>query len=222
MQLNQNARAPSVKESGFSTVCGVEAKYIYEYYRLRAEVFRSELGWIGSQSDQIDIDPFDTNAVHFLTLSPNDKVIAALRLLPANQAWMMEEHFQSLMPTDSNIHTADACEISRLAIHKDWRNHEIKQDLVIAEILYKGVFQYCLANQIRYIYMVTTTALIGHLRKKGLPINVMSKQKMSDGVVALIAQLDWYAFINDNTSKNPARLAWYLNLSEVINRMKVS
>lgn len=222
MQLYQDNQFPKVEESGFSTVCGIATRYIYNYYRLRADVFRSELRWIGSPTDYIDIDPFDTSAIHFITLSPTENVVAALRLIPAQKTWMMERYFPSLIPEDTNIHTPDACEISRLAIDKEWRNHKVNENIMIAEVLYKGVFQYCLAHQIRYIYMVTTSALVGHLRKKGIPANVLAKQLMPDGVEALIAQLDWYNFIHKNTLENPSRMAWYLNLVDVAGKRMVS
>lgn len=214
MQSDQNQQNLVAEEAGFKTVCGLSSKYTYDYYHLRASVFRSELRWIGNPSDNIDIDPLDTNAVHFLTLSPADKVIAALRILPAQEAWMLEEYFPTLIPANTELHTLDACEISRLAIDKKWRNYQINADLTIADVLYKGVFLYCLAHKIRICNMVTTRALILHLRKKGLPVQVIGSQRMADGLLAVMAQLDWYTFIDQNSRQSPLRLSWYLDLSK--------
>lgn len=214
MQLNQAQPSLVAKEAGFRTLCGLSSQYSFEYYHLRASVFRSELRWIGTPSDNVDIDPLDTNAVHFYTLSPGDKVIAALRILPANESWMLDEYFPKLIPADSTLHTSDACEISRLAVDKEWRNYQINSDLTVAEVLYKGVFQYCLSHQIRVCNMVTTRALVCHLRKKGMPVKVVGRQRMPDGLLAVMAQLDWYSFINRNSQQSPGRLSWYLNLYE--------
>jgi len=215
MQLNQEQQLLVANEAGFRTICGLNSQDMFDYYHLRASVFRSELRWLGSPSDDIDIDPLDTNAVHFLTISPGDKVIAALRILPTNETWMLDEYFPMLIPADTNLHTSDACEISRLAVDKEWRNYEIEPDLTVAEILYKGVFQYCLSHQIRFCNMVTTRALVCHLRKKGLPVKVIGKQRMPDGLLAIMAQLDWFSFINRNSQRCPTRLSWYLNLYEM-------
>jgi len=214
MQLNQSQPSVVAEEAGFKTLCGLNSQYMFDYYHLRASVFRSELRWIGTPSDNIDIDPLDTSAVHFFTLSPGDKVIAALRILPANETWMLDEYFPMMIPGETNLHSSDACEISRLAVDKEWRNYEIDLDLTVAELLYKGVFQYCLSHQIRICNMVTTRALVCHLRKKGFPVKVVDSQRMSDGLLAIMAQLDWYSFINRNSQQRPTRLSWYLDLYE--------
>lgn len=214
MQYSQNQPELVAEEAGFKTVCGLSSNYCYDYYHLRASVFRSELRWIGSPSDSLDIDPLDTSAMHFLTLSPRDKVIAALRILPAHEKWMMEEYFSTLMPENVDLHSNDACEISRLAVDKKWRNHSIDADLTVVDVLYKGVFQFCLARKIRMCNMVTTRALVAHLRKKGLPVHVIGSQRMADGVLAIMAQLDWLAFIDTNSRRSPLRLSWYLDLSK--------
>jgi N-acyl-L-homoserine lactone synthetase len=212
MQLTQTQQSLVAEEAGFKTICGLSNRYSFDYYHLRASVFRAELRWIGTPSDSQDIDPLDTNAVHFLTLSPTDKVIAALRILPARERWMLDEYFPTLIPADTKLHTLDACEISRLAVDKEWRNYQIDVDLTVADVLYKGVFQYCLARQIRVCNMVTTRALVQHLRHKGLPVRVIGSQRMHDGLLALMAQLDWFSFINKNSQQCPARLSWYLDL----------
>ena len=212
MQLNQNQQCLMAEEADFKTICGLNNEYMFDYYHLRASVFRSELRWIGNPSDDIDIDPLDTNAVHFFTLSPTDKVVAALRILPACEKWMLEEYFPGLIPAGTELHTLDACEISRLAIDKEWRSYQINSDLTVADLLYKGVFQYCLSHQIRLCNMVTTRSLVSHLRRKGMPIRVVDSQRMGDGLLAIMAQLDWYSFIDKNSRQCPARLSWYLDL----------
>lgn len=222
MQYHQNQQNLVAEEAGFKTVCGLSSKYTYDYYHLRASVFRSELRWIGNPSDNIDIDPLDTSAIHFLTLSPGDKVIAALRILPSQEKWMLEEYFPELIPANTELHSVDACEISRLAIDKKWRNHQINTDLTVADILYKGVFQYCLSHKIRICNMVTTRALVLHLRKKGLPVHVIGSQRMADGMLAIIAQLDWYTFIDMNSRRSPLRLSWYLDLSKTVQQRLAS
>jgi N-acyl-L-homoserine lactone synthetase len=160
----------------------------------------------------MDIDSLDSRAVHFFTLNPDGRVVAALRILPANEKWMLEEYFQDLLPAGTQLHTPDACEISRLAIDKQWRHRQIDSDLMVADILYKGVFLYCLSHQIRLCNMVTTEALVEHLRKKRMPINVIGTHRMADGLLAITAQLDWFSFIDNNARQFPERLAWYLNL----------
>jgi N-acyl-L-homoserine lactone synthetase len=200
------------KESGFSTLCGLSAANSHSYFKLRAAVFRSELQWIGSPSDETDSDSFDDCAIHFLTLNPEDEVVAALRILPGNQVWMMEKYFGTLLPRNTQLHNADNCEISRLAIDKHYRNYFIQDDITVAELLYKGVFQYCLSNHIRNCFMVTTLPLVHHLRKKGIPVAVIDSQCMESGLMAFSGVLDWYSFIEDNSHHNPKRMSWYLDL----------
>ncbi|MCI0506414.1 MAG: GNAT family N-acetyltransferase [Gammaproteobacteria bacterium] len=129
MLLKQNQTSIVAEEAGFKTICGLDSRYVFDYYHLRASVFRSELRWIGDPTDELDTDPLDANAVHFFTLSPNHKLIAALRIMPAQERWMLEEYFPSLLPAGLELHTLDACEISRLAIDKEWRNFQIDTDL---------------------------------------------------------------------------------------------
>lgn len=199
-------------------MCGLSSQYRFDYYHLRASVFRSELRWIGNPGDDMDIDSLDDHAVHFFTLNPAGRVIAALRILPAKEKWMFEEYFPDLAPSDTQLHAPDACEISRLAIAREWRHHRIDSDLTVADLLYKGVFLYCLGHQIRLCNMVTTEALVDHLRKKGMPIHVIDTHRMADGLLAITAQLDWFLFIGNNISQCPTRLAWYLDLGKTRHR----
>jgi N-acyl-L-homoserine lactone synthetase len=212
MQFNDSKDVVLAKESGFTTLRGLSAANASSYFKLRAAVFRSELQWIGSPSDETDTDSFDGNAVHFLTVNPDNDVVAALRIVPGNQVWMMEKYFDALLPINPQLHTADNCEISRLAIDKSYRNYSIQKNITVAELLYKGVFQYCLSNRIRYCYMVTTLPLVQDLRKKGMPVEIVRSQRMESGLLAFSAMLDWYSFIEENSHHDPKRITWYLDL----------
>jgi N-acyl-L-homoserine lactone synthetase len=212
MQLNDSREVVLAKESGFTTLCGLSATNSHSYFKLRAAVFRSELQWIGSPSDETDTDSFDDYANHILTINPDNDVVAALRIIPGNQVWMMEKYFGILLPKNTQLHNADNCEISRLAIDKHYRNYSIQEDITVAELLYKGVFQYCLSSHIRYCFMVTTLPLVQNLRKKGIPVAVIGSQRMESGLMAFSAVLDWYSFIEENSHHNPKRMSWYLDL----------
>lgn len=212
MQLNDSREVVLARESGFTTLCGLSTANSHSYFKLRAAVFRSELQWVGSPSDKTDTDSFDDSAIHFLTLNSDNDVVAALRIIPGNQVWMMEKYFGVLLPRNTQLHNADNCEISRLAIDKDYRNYSIQEDITVAELLYKGVFRHCLSNHIRYCFMVTTLPLVQNLRKKGIPVAVVGSQHMESGLVAFSAVLDWYSFIEENSHHNPKRIAWYLDL----------
>jgi N-acyl-L-homoserine lactone synthetase len=214
MQSNDSMEVVLAKESGFTTLCGLSSAHSHSYFKLRAAVFRSELQWIGSPSDETDTDSFDDYAIHFLTLNPRHDVVAALRILPGNQVWMMEKYFGVLLPKDTQLHNADNCEISRLAIDKHYRNYSIHTDITVADLLYKGVFQYCLSHHIRYCFMVTTLPLVQHLRKKGIPVAVVGSQRMESGLIAFSAVLDWYSFIEENSHHNQKRMSWYLDLQD--------
>ena len=189
MQSNDSREVVLATESGFTTLLGLNDTNSQSYFKLRAAVFRSELQWIGSPSDETDTDAFDDTALHFLTLNSDNDVVAALRVIPGTQVWMMEKYFGVLLPKDTQLHNADNCEISRLAIDKHYRNYSIHADITVADLLYKGVFQYCLSNHIRCCFMVTTLPLVQHLRKKGIPVAVVGSQRMESGLLLLFSQL---------------------------------
>jgi N-acyl-L-homoserine lactone synthetase len=181
-------------------------------YQLRADVFCDELGWVRPQQDATEYDEFDEAVINISVYSQSTP-IACLRLHPYWSGWMINTIFKDLLPSElDNLKTPETCEVSRLALKKEFRRHRFADGSEPVEALYRGLFSFCMLNHIRYVYMIVSKQVFRALRYRGLPCQqIGTPKKMDDGVVALAAKLDWVDFMQTNQQTNPERFTRFFD-----------
>jgi N-acyl-L-homoserine lactone synthetase len=164
-----------------------------EIHQLRARVFCAELGWVGAPDDSHEVDEFDDNSDSIAVLD-NDTgaVLATLRLTPPGVPWMLTTYFQGLLAREVNLRLDQAWEVTRLAIDKSARACSQGDDHTPADLLFQGLFHYCVLNDIRCLDMVVSRPVFRYLNRRGLLCESLSAfADMPDGATAGVAQLDW-------------------------------
>ncbi len=143
-----------------------------------------------------------------------NRLVAFLRLILPPSPFMLEEIFISLIDFEYKIRKeTDTVEISRLCVAPEVRNNIIYGNFGIHNIsmlLYKSVYYWSLRHKIRYLYMVVEYKFYKLLCMKGFPCKLIGKPKrMSDGIIAVAAIMDWQEFEILNSIKKPAMLRWF-------------
>jgi len=183
-------------------------------YHLRHRVFCQELGWVPQSEDVLEIDKYDDGAIFFGIFDKQNKLLAFLRLIVPEGPFMLEKEFSSLIEINHKIRKEyDTVEVSRLCIAPEARNEIISSNLGIHNIsmlLYKGVYHWCIRNNIRYLYLVVEYKIYRLLKAKGFPCKPIGEpQTMHDGVIAVAAMMDWKEFEMLNAVKRPRMLRWF-------------
>jgi N-acyl-L-homoserine lactone synthetase len=126
---------------------------------------------------------------------------------------MLENEFKMLLDNAATIiKTSNVCEVTRLTVSKAARRKRVDGEK-IADAIYQGLFIHCFLSGIRHVYMVVSVQVLRALRFSGLPCEAITRPKtMEDGVVAVVALLDWDKFRSLNEVKNPERRNEYIKL----------
>jgi N-acyl-L-homoserine lactone synthetase len=181
--------------------------------RLRHEIFCNELKWVLHSENGLESDEYDNCAVFFGVFDKNDTLLAFLRLILPGRQFMMEKEFRSLVHQDHIIRKLpDTAEISRLCVAPDARTNGGGNFGVhrLSLVLFTAVYQWCLANGIRYLYAVTELKIYRLYCIKGFPYKLIGgPENMPDGVTIVAVMMDWDEFEQSNAVSRPELAAWF-------------
>jgi N-acyl-L-homoserine lactone synthetase len=177
-----------------------------EAYRLRHRVFCTRLGWVPSSPEGLETDRYDAWAHHLGVYTESVGLAALVRVLPADCPFMLESDFLGLVGPDHRIRKQpDTAEISRLALADDDRPPRR-----VAMLLYKGLYQWSLANAVRYLYMEVEPRYWRALTLTGFPCRPIGpiRRWPPANVESVALLLDWEEFRLANRGRRDDWLAW--------------
>ncbi len=182
-------------------------------YRLRHEVFAKELRWVPLCDDGLEHDVYDAHAKHFGVFRDR-KMLSYLRLVSPEHRYMLEKEFRALVSPDHDIRKAsDTREVSRLCVSSDERGTKVRTSIGtigVSMLLYRQVYQWCIPNKVRYLYLVVEYKVLRLLKMFGFPcVLVGEPTRMPDGVTAAAAIMDWREFETKNLLARPELVDWF-------------
>jgi acyl homoserine lactone synthase len=213
-----------------SSICLYEGDYVVKNivvpedmikaYQLRHVVFCHELGWVPQSENGLEIDNYDGHAVFFGVFDMQNGLLAHMRLITAENDFMIEKEFLSLVGNGHKIRKEpDTVELTRLCVTSEARTYRIFSEFGsfdIFSLLVKGIYHWCLKNHIEYVYAVTDNMVYRLAHIKGLPFKLIDKpHTMPDGVVAVGVIMNWREFEDINRVKKPKRLGWFTQYQSV-------
>jgi acyl homoserine lactone synthase len=147
------------------------ARLLDDIYRLRAEVFRENLGWDVATLCQREIDEFDTErAIYGAITDEQGELEGCFRLLPTTDRYMLKSVFPELLHGEAAPSDPRVLESSRFAVKPSILKgrgiqglHEVTAHLLISQI------DYCLTHHIHTVVSVTDLRFERVLRSAGLP-----------------------------------------------------
>lgn len=203
-----------IEEGGYSVRVITEASELSQAFQLRHRIFCEELGWVPETIDGMEIDEYDINAIPFGVFDPAGNLRAYLRLILTNKPFMLKEIFGNLIG-NGHVLRRDTftAEVSRLCVAPEARKDSVSGNFGahnISMFLYKGVYHWCLENDVRYLYLVVEEKIFRLLNAKGILCSLIGEpQSMPDGVNAVAGIIDWRDVEKRNAALRPKMIDWF-------------
>lgn len=91
--------------------------YLSDMFRLRARVFRDELGWDVEVYNGKEFDKYDAEEnVYLLSVNQQHVIDGALRLMPTSGPTLLTDVFSELVPSDMALRSPHLWEASRFCV----------------------------------------------------------------------------------------------------------
>ncbi len=211
----QESGPTDISEGGYIVKTLRTSEELEKAYRLRHRIFSEELGWVPVQEDSMEFDRYDfKDTVNFGVFDGDGDLKAYLRLIPTSRSSMLEDIFSFLIgPGHKFRKDAHTAEISRLCVAPEARKDSVEGNFGthhVSMLLYKGVYNWCLQNGVRSLYLVVEEKVYRLLSARGFPCELLGDgREMPDGVKAVAALMDWREFEFRNFVKRPGLLKWF-------------
>jgi N-acyl-L-homoserine lactone synthetase len=141
-----------------------------QVYRIRYQVYCSELGYEFEQEDGREIDVYDRRSVHLLVMESNDRSIGTCRMIlpekgvslrsPLPTECVLDLRIWKAIASHESINTDNMGEISRMAILREFRS-KLEVHRIIARALVNISVEYNLDGAIGLLF----PAFIRHWRR---------------------------------------------------------
>jgi acyl homoserine lactone synthase len=122
---------------------------------------------------------------------------------------MLESEFRAcLLPNCAIRKSPDTVEITRLAIDPTLTDKGLSIRLM--QVLFKGVYQWSMQNEVRYLYMVVEKRFLRVLRGMGFTCEAVSPPVSLPPAeaISIAAVLDWKQFRDICPQKQPSFFRW--------------
>ena len=183
-------------------------------YRLRHDVFCQILCWVPPSLDELEIDNYDEFSKSIGVFSEDNELLGTFRFVPPGQSFMLETEFSSLLDMSYQIRKKnDTAEVTRFTV-APWLREKGISPGKISKLLYKGMYQWSLVNDVRYLYVVVEKKFWRALVISGYPYEPIGATKMLPPANAesLAAILDWEKFRLQNQARQATFLNWITKL----------
>ncbi len=178
-------------------------------YALRHQVFAHRLQWVEPSPDGIEVDVYDAFATSVGLFDKDERLVGVFRMVRSSYPFMLENEFRACLPAGCDIRKADdTAEITRLALDPTLTDKGLSSRLML--VLIKGVYQWAVQNEVRYMYMVVEKRFLRVLRGIGLACEAISPPVSLPpaGAQSVAAILDWQRFAETAAQHRPLFLLW--------------
>ena len=178
-------------------------------YRLRHQVFADRLRWVERNPEELEIDVYDSFATSVGIFDDNRRLLGVFRMVNSSFPFMLESEFRAcLLPTCVIRKSPDTAEITRFAIDPTVMDRGLSNRLM--QVLVKGVYQWAIHNDVRYMYMVVENRFLRTLRGMGITCEAISPAVSLPPAHALsvAAVLDWGQFRPTSSQKRASYYRW--------------
>ncbi|OPY68170.1 MAG: Autoinducer synthetase [Syntrophorhabdaceae bacterium PtaU1.Bin034] len=203
-----------IRESGYIMKSLVSQDEKIQAYRLRYRIFYEELAWVPRSGSLLEIDEYDKYTASLGIFDRQHVLVACTRVALPGTPFMIEKEFSSLISPFHKIRKQnDIAEISRSCVAPEARKLSVYGTFGACRVftlIYKVAYQWCSANNIRYVYTVVEPRLYRVLRAQGFRMQLVGEPvTMPDGCVAMAAIIDWDEFVSVNAARRPEFAEWF-------------
>jgi len=148
---------------------GFESKQLWEMHRLRAKVFKEQMGWEVPVISGMEIDGYDAIDPHYMMISESSSgVRGCWRVLPTVGPYMLKDTFPELLYGQAAPNDPKIWELSRFAIEADGPQgfgfSRISLDAL------RAIFKFGIQMGIERYVTVTTASIERLVRRAGVEV----------------------------------------------------
>lgn len=178
-------------------------------YHLRHRVFAERLKWVPERADRLEEDVYDAWSTSIGVFSSEARLLGMVRMTHAPVPFMIESEFSACLVGEHRVRkTPDTAEITRLAVDPSITDRGLSGRLM--KTIFKGMYQWCLANGVRYTYMVVEHKLLRVVQRIGWPCRPIGEPVAIPPaeVLSIGGLLDLDEFRAQASILRPAMLEW--------------
>jgi acyl homoserine lactone synthase len=183
-------------------------------YRLRHRVFAETLRWVFPSDDGREMDMYDLWGTSIGLFSREGRILGLARLLPSTGQFMLEHDLRMLLPSGHLLRKErDTAEITRLAIDPMVTDKGLSARMMMS--LIKGIYQWALAQDVRYLYLEVEYRLFRMLNAMGISCDPLGPPVALPpaGAVSIAATIDIVCCERILAQKRPQLMAWLVAVS---------
>lgn len=160
---------------------------VEEMFRLRYRLFVEKFKWNVAHRNGMEIDEFDAlpDCTHFI-VTDRHGIAGSTRLLPSTGPYLVEKFFphaiDGALPKEENY-----WEVSRATVELEgWKGREFARTVDVQRELFAGMYEWCLARHIPYLFGVADVRFRAVTKAFSLPREPM-------GPIVKLSDCDIYA-----------------------------
>jgi N-acyl-L-homoserine lactone synthetase len=177
-------------------------------YHLRHRVFAEKLKWVPERQDRLESDVYDSWSTS-IGLFSNRQLLGMVRMTPAPFPFMLESEFSGCLVGLHRVRKElDTAEITRLAVDPAIADRGLSARLM--RTIFKAMYHWTLANDIRYTYLVVESRLLRVVQRIGWPCHAIGDPVALPPaeVLSVGALLDLDEFRSAAEAERPEMLKW--------------
>jgi N-acyl-L-homoserine lactone synthetase len=155
---------------GYRSYIATTPEHYEKAYRLRHEVYCTELGWVPENPEGLEIDEFDKDAKLICVETDAGELIGTIRLLDECFDWMVEKFFsETISASAASIKAMSCVEASRNAVLPRFRHKYLcKSRITVLDMMLCTAMNYIWYGLGRTHVLITAEPLMGViLRRRG-------------------------------------------------------
>lgn len=207
--VQQEARQIAFFEGEFLVKTLQSEEEMRQAYHLRHRVFAEKLKWVPERTDKLESDIYDAWSTSIGLFSTQQQLLGMVRMTPAPLPFMLESEFSGCLVGSHRVRKElDTAEITRLAVDPAIADRGLSAKLM--RTIFKGMYHWTLANNIRYTYLVVESRLLRVVQWIGWPCHAIGDPVALPpaDVLSVGALLDLDEFRSVAVSKRPEMLEW--------------
>ncbi len=184
-----------------------------EAYRLRHRVFAEELKWVPETGSGLETDIYDAWSHSIGVFSDWGRLLGIVRMTQAPVPFMLESEFSACLVGSHRVRKElDTAEITRLAVDPRITDRSLSTKVMCTVI--KGAYQWCLAHEVRFTYIVVEKRLLRALRLMGWPCQTIGEPVALPPAqaVSVASLIDLDEFRSNGAGKRPEALRWFSSI----------
>lgn len=207
-EIRQESRQIAFYEGEFLVKVLESEEELRQAYHLRHRVFAEKLRWVPESNDRLESDIYDAWSTS-IGLFSHRQLLGMVRMTPAPFPFMLENEFSGCLNGSHRVRKdLDTAEITRLTVDPAIDDRGLSAKLM--QTIFKGIYQWTLANNIRHTYLVVENRLLRILQHLGISCDPLGLPVSLPpaGALSVAAAMDIVKCERELAQRRPQLMEW--------------